>query len=89
MSDVKTPYQIRQELLEIAKDYVQSIYNTQQQITERQFFLAEEVMKKNEEEGMKLYKEATKNLEAYCGHFPGVDQILAVAKQFQNFVDNK
>lgn len=89
MSDVKTPYQIRQELLQTAKDYLESMHWTQQQFTDRQFALAEEVMKKNEEEGRKLFNEATENLEKYCKNYPGVDQILAVAKQFQDFVDKK
>ena len=86
MTDSKNPFQIRQELLNTAKEYVESMYNMQQSAIERQFHLAEEVMKKNEEQGMKMFQQTTENLEKYC---KSVDQILTVAKQFQDFVDNK
>lgn len=89
MTDAKNPFQIRQELLNTAKEYVESMYNMQQSAIERQFHLAEEVMKKNEEQGMKMFQQTTENLEKYCKSYPGVDQILSVAKQFQDFVDNK
>ena len=76
MTDSKNPFQIRQELLNTAKEYVESMYNMQQSAIERQFHLAEEVMKKNEEQGMKMFQQTTENLEKYCKSYPGVDQIL-------------
>jgi hypothetical protein len=88
-TDNKSPYQIRQELLGMAKDYAENMYQMQQGIIERQFQLAEEVMTKNEEQGMKMFEQTTENLEKYCKGYPGVDQILSYARQFQDFVDNK
>jgi small-conductance mechanosensitive channel len=89
MTESKNPFQIRQELLNTAKEYVESMYSMQQNFVDRQFYLAEEMLNKNQEEGMKLYQQSIDNMEKYCKNYPGVDQILAVAKQFQDFVDNK
>lgn len=89
MTDSKNPFQIRQELLNTAKDYVESMYGWQATAIERQFLLAEEMLKKNEEQGMKLFQQSIDNMEKYCKNYPGVDQILGIAKQFQDFVDNK
>lgn len=89
MADNKNPYQIRQELLNTAKDFVENMYQVQQSAIERQFQLAEQIMEKNEETGRKMFEQSTENLEKYAKGYPGVDQILAVAKQFQDFVDNK
>lgn len=89
MADNKNPYQIRQELLNTAKDFVENMYHVQSQALERQFQLAEQVMEKNEEMGRKMFEQTTENLEKYAKGYPGVDQILTVAKQFQEFVDNK
>ena len=47
MPENKSPYQIRQELLGMAKNYAENMYQMQQGIIERQFQLAEEVMSKN------------------------------------------
>jgi hypothetical protein len=85
----KNPFQIRQELLSTAKEYMVSMYELQQTYFDRQFYLAEEMMKKNSEEGMKLYQEAMNSTEKFYKNYPGVEQILGVAKQFQEFVDNK
>jgi L-ribulose-5-phosphate 3-epimerase UlaE len=87
MAENKNPYEIRQELLNTAKDYVENMYNMQHMAIERQFMLAEEIMKKNEEQGMQMIQQTTDNLEKYCKGYPGVDQILNVAKQFQTFVN--
>jgi L-ribulose-5-phosphate 3-epimerase UlaE len=87
MAENKNPYEIRQELLNTAKDYVENMYNMQHMAIERQFMLAEEIMKKNEEQGMEMIQQTTDNLEKYCKGYPGVDQILNVAKQFQTFVN--
>ena len=65
------------------------MFQMQQGIIERQFQLAEEVMVKNEEQGMKMFQQTTENLEKYCQGYPGVEQILSYARQFQDFVDNK
>ena len=89
MTESKNPFQIRQELLNTAKEYVESMYNMQQNFVDRQFYIAEEMLNKNQEEGMKLYQQSIDNMEKYCKNYPGVDQILSVAKQFQDFVDNK
>jgi small-conductance mechanosensitive channel len=89
MTESKNPFQIRQELLNTAKEYVESMYSMQQNFVDRQFYLAEEMLNKNQEEGMKLYQQSIDNMEKYCKNYPGVDQILSVAKQFQDFVDNK
>ena len=88
-TDNKSPYQIRQELLGMAKNYAENMYQMQQGIIERQFQLAEEVMSKNEEQGMKMFEQTTANLEKYCKDYPGGEQILSYARQFQDFVDNK
>lgn len=87
MPDNKNPFEIRQELLNTAKDYVENMYNMQHMAIEKQFMLAEEIMKKNEEQGVKMFEQTTENLEKYCKGYPGVDQILSVAKQFQSFVN--
>jgi len=87
MAENKNPYEIRQELLNTAKDYIENMYNMQHMAIERQFMLAEEIMKKNEEQGMQMFQQTTENLEKYCKGYPGVDQILNVAKQFQTFVN--
>lgn len=87
MAENKNPYEIRQELLNTAKDYVENMYNMQHMAIERQFMLAEEIMKKNEEQGMQMIQQTTDNLEKYCKGYPGVEQILNVAKQFQTFVN--
>jgi L-ribulose-5-phosphate 3-epimerase UlaE len=87
MAENKNPYEIRQELLNTAKNYVENMYNMQHMAIERQFMLAEEIMKKNEEQGMQMIQQTTDNLEKYCKGYPGVDQILNVAKQFQTFVN--
>ena len=88
-TDNKSPYQIRQELLGMAKNYAENMYQMQQGIIERQFQLAEEVMSKNEEQGMKMFEQTTANLEKYCKDYPGGEQILSYARQFQDFEDNK
>jgi len=87
MAENKNPYEIRQELLNTAKDYVENMYNMQHMAIERQFMLSKEIMKKNEEQGMQMIQQTTDNLEKYCKGYPGVDQILNVAKQFQTFVN--
>ncbi|MEK9694363.1 MAG: hypothetical protein VW270_01285 [Candidatus Poseidoniales archaeon] len=87
MAENKNPYEIRQELLNTAKDYIENMYNMQHMAIERQFMLAEEMMKKNEEQGLQMIQQTTENLEKYCKGYPGVDQILNVAKQFQTFVN--
>ena len=89
MPENKSPYQIRQELLGMAKNYAENMYQMQQGIIERQFQLAEEVMSKNEEQGMKMFEQTTANLEKYFKDYPRVEQILSYARQFQDFVDNK
>ena len=89
MPENNSPYQIRQELLGMAKNYAENMYQMQQGIIERQFQLAEEVMSKNEEQGMRMFEQTTANLEKYCKDYPGVEQILSYARQFQDFVDNK
>ena len=71
-TDNKSPYQIRQELLGMAKNYAENMYQMQQGIIERQFQLAEEVMSKNEEQVIKMFEQTTANLEKYCKDYPGV-----------------
>ena len=66
MPDNKNPFEIRQELLNTAKDYVENMYNMQHMAIEKQFMLAEEIMKKNEEQGVKMFQQTTENLEKYC-----------------------
>ena len=89
MPENKSPYQIRQELLDMSKNYFENMYNMQLMAIKRQFDFAEEVMRKNEEVGKEMLDKTTDNLEKYFKEYPGVDQILSVARQFQDFVDNK
>lgn len=89
MADGKNPYQIRQELLNQAQSFVENAYQMQQSVIERNFQLAEMMMKTNEAAGVALFKATTDNLEKYCKGYPGVDAVVETAREMQNFVDNK
>lgn len=89
MADGKNPYQIRQELLNQAQSFVENAYQMQQSVIERNFQLAEMMMKTNEAAGVALFKTTTDNLEKYCKGYPGVDAVVEAAREMQNFVDNK
>lgn len=89
MADGKNPYQIRQELLNQAQSFVENAYQMQQSVIERNFQLAEMMMKTNEAAGVALFKATTDNLEKYCNDYPGVEAVVKAAREMQNFVDNK
>lgn len=89
MADGKNPYQIRQELLNQAQSFVENAYQMQQSVIERNFQLAEMMMKTNETAGVALFKTTTDNLEKYCKDYPGVSAVVEAAREMQNFVDNK
>ena len=88
MSDNKNPYQIRQELLNQAQQFVENAYQIQQSVIERNFQLAELMMGTNEAAGIALFKATTDNLEKYCKDYPGVNAVVETAREMQNFVDN-
>lgn len=80
MAENKTPYEIRLEILKIAKDLlVESFF--QQREAERYVWETEVEMSKKDNKPLPFLK--------YTNSFPTEDQIIEKAKKLNDFISNK
>lgn len=92
----KTPYEIRLELLKLARQYVSDNYAQQEYWVEKQATILQDMIQMmNKETVVQMdsfnenYDKAMADLKGLMGSIPTQDDILEAARKFQEFVNLK